>query len=115
MTSRGLAKGGSCLVELSQYLFGGLPSRAASRGDHGVALVRVHEAGGLQQPRQVVGGDGQEAVLVGVDQLARFDALAEDFDRATPAHGRDVRMADAKTPRKGLEAGVVHLIQISNR
>src|SRR5207245_5525560 len=46
-------------------------------------------AGGLQQPRQVVGGDGQEAVLVGVDQLASFDALAEDFDRATPAYGRD--------------------------
>ena len=103
------------IKQAAEHLLEGLARGRAGRSDDGVAFVRVHEARGFEQARFVVLGHREEAVLVRVDELPRFDALAEDLDRATPAHRRDPRVADADPARERLKAGVRHLVEVADR
>ena len=86
------------------------PGRAG--GQQGLALVGVHEPRGFQQPWLVAGRDGQEAVLVGVDQLSRLNLPPKDFDLDPPADRTGIGMADAHAPGQRLEAGRGHLVQV---
>src|SRR5436190_16233431 len=56
-------------------------------GNHGVALVGVHEASGFEQAGFILLWDGHEAVLVCMDQLARLDFAAKGLHLAIPSHG----------------------------
>lgn len=83
-------------------------------GDEGLAFVGIHETGGLEQAGFVLGRYREKAVFVGVDELAGLDRAAEHFDCAAPAHGTTESVADAELASEGLEAGVVHLVDIAN-
>ena len=72
-----------------------LPSFARG-GDDRAALVCVHELRRLEQPLLLTRGDGQEAMLVGVDELPGPHGAAEHLHGAVPADGDHVRVADAQ-------------------
>ena len=79
-----------------------------------MAFVAIHELGGFEEVGFFAFGDGEEAVLVGVDELARLDAAAEGFNFAIPFHGAGVGVTDAEAGGEGLEAGVGHLVDVAD-
>ena len=90
------------------------PRRGTRGGDHGVALVGIHEHGSFEQMLLFAKWDGQEAMFVGVNELARLDLTAVHLDFVSPTHGRRMRVAHAQTPGQGFESGVVHFVQIAD-
>src|SRR5690606_33732666 len=70
---RGLGEAGDGGVDGGDDFIGGLAGAGAGGGDDGVALVGVHESGGFEDLVLVLAGDGEEAVLVGVDERAGVD------------------------------------------
>lgn len=83
-------------------------------GNHGVTLVVIHEARGLQQEFLAVARYDDETVLVGMDELTRADLGAENFDFDAPTQGPAVGMADGEAAGQSLEAGRPHLVEIAD-
>ena len=67
-----------------------------------VALVAIHEHGGFQQSLFVFLGYGQEAMLIGVDQLPWFNVSPKDFHACAPGYGCHVSVSDAKVGERSL-------------
>lgn len=53
-------------------------------------------------------------MLIGMDELPRLDRLAEDRHRTAPPHRMPVGMARRQLTCEGLEAGVVHFIEVAD-
>src|SRR5262245_12388895 len=111
---RSVAEGPARFVELAQQLLGRQPGGAPGRADNRVALVGVHEAGGVEQTRHVFVSNSKETVLIRVDQLAGLDPLTEDFHRATPTHRPTPSMSDAEATGQSLEPGVGHFVHVTD-
>ena len=79
-----------------------------------MAFVAIHELGGFEEVGFFAFGDGEEAVLVGVDELAWLDFSTEGFDFAIPFHGAGVGVADAEAGGEGLKAGVGHFVDVAD-
>ena len=79
-----------------------------------MAFVAIHKMGSFEEVGFFALGDGEEAVLVGVDELVGVDFSTEDFDFAVPADGTGVGVTDAEAGGDGLEAGVGHFVDIAD-
>ena len=112
---RSLAEVGYGLIKLLEQLGASQTRRSSSRFDDGVAFVFIHENRRIQQSLFLPGRYRQEAVLVGVDQLAGLNPLPEDLHLATPVDWNHVCMPHAQPPGQCLEPGIGHLINIPYR
>ena len=111
----GLAKPLRCGIDAGEDRIGRQAGRASGRLDHGVAFNGVHKRSGGQQPLLVFRRDRQEAVLVGMDELARLHLAAKHRYRHAPPDRHDVRMADAQPAGERLESGGRHLVHVADR
>src|SRR4051794_16330806 len=75
------------VIDRRQDFSGPLPGCSTRRDNHRLAFIGVHETRGFQQARLVFQRNREEAMLVGVDELARLDLPPKGLDLAIPTHG----------------------------